>query len=164
MYAESAMHSEMNRTAELKNIPWIRPRPHRDQRAAYTLVEVILVLLILSLSAMLILPAVASRLSHLDEQRRLVRLVSEVRQLRDQAFSLRVPARLAISGTDLILFLDGKEKRRFPMDSAAVPGGEIRLNRFGMTPGGRLYVMLKRKWILRMKPGFGRVSIEKTTR
>lgn len=163
MYAESekGMERKVNRNTHLRNTLEIPRLTHRDRCAAYTLIEIVLVLLILSLVATLVLPAVASRLGQLDEQRRLARMVSEVRNLRDQAFSLRVPARVVVSGAHFVLFLDGEEKCRFPLKTASVPGGEIRLNRFGVTAGGSLNVVIKRRWILKLEPGPGGVSLEK---
>ena len=134
---------------------------HGNPGAAFTLLEVILVLLIFSLAATLVLPVVASRLGHLDEHRRLVRLVSEVRHLRDMAFSLRIPARVSVDGTDLILSLDGREVTRFPLSAGQSSEGEILLNRFGMTPGGTLNLEMERKWSISMAPGSGRVFLER---
>ena len=151
----------MIRIRDSEAFPDCRVCCRRSPHAAFTLLEVVLVLMVLSLAATLVLPVVASRLGHLDEQRRLARLVSEVLHLRDMAFSLRVPARVSVDGTDLILFLDGREVKRFPLSVNQPSEGEIRQNRFGMTSGGKLHLEMDRKWKVFMAPGSGRVFLER---
>jgi len=133
---------------------------HRGNPRGFTLMEILLVLMLIALSASLIIPTLGAGLDRIDRKRDLLSLAAAVDTLRDACFSLRVAGRISADDSRIVIRHEAGFTRAFPLSN---PGssGTIRFNALGMTRGGRLRIVLNGVWEINVAPGMGRTSLER---
>lgn len=145
----------------MKRIRILRSHTHRCREPrGFTLVEILLVLVLIALSAAMIIPALGTRLGKWHQQRDLLRLVATVESLRNECFSLRVAGRIKAEDARVIISHEGGSLRTIPLTDSG-SSGQIRFNSLGMTRGGRLRIVLNGVWEISAAPGTGKISLER---
>jgi len=132
------------------------------KRRGFTLIEVVVVLMLIAITASIVIPLSMEMVTRNMEKKKLVEILTEVEKLKDQSFSQLKIGKISLKNNSLLFFLDENKIKEFPLEKGAEMAADIFFNRNGISQGGEIVVHLEHaSYLVIVKKLTGELKIER---
>jgi prepilin-type N-terminal cleavage/methylation domain-containing protein len=131
-----------------------------NSSSGFTLIEILLVVLLVALSASVVIPLSIDYLNRQEEKKQILEIVTQISTLKKKSISYLQLAEIKAENNSLILMLDRRIEKDFSLPHQVYMEQSITFNQNGVSNGGEIKLRFSKEYVIKIEKWSGRISLE----
>ena len=134
---------------------------YNKNSSGFTLVEIIVVILILSIVVSVVIPYSGNMINRHNDRKKIMKVVVAISELKNNTLNELKYGEVYSEGNNLIFVICGKVIKKIKFENSAEVEKKITFNKNGISNGGEIIVHLSRSYKLTVEKIKGKVSVQR---